>query len=62
MSRGGVSWPQPAQARRPFLTATEAPVTSTSPLPGLARFNALEESAARAALHEACASTAWGDR
>ncbi|MDW4908678.1 2-oxo-4-hydroxy-4-carboxy-5-ureidoimidazoline decarboxylase [Streptomyces sp. ADMS] len=27
---------------------------------GLARFNALEESAARAALHEACASAAWG--
>ncbi|MCQ9183475.1 2-oxo-4-hydroxy-4-carboxy-5-ureidoimidazoline decarboxylase [Streptomyces sp. IBSBF 2953] len=37
-------------------------MTSTSPLPGLARFNALEESAARAALHEACASTAWADR
>ncbi|MFC9289771.1 2-oxo-4-hydroxy-4-carboxy-5-ureidoimidazoline decarboxylase [Streptomyces sp. NPDC057052] len=34
-------------------------MTSTSPLPGLARFNALEESAARAALHEACASTTW---
>ncbi len=32
---------------------------STTP-GGLARFNALEESAARAALHEACASTAWG--
>ncbi|WP_333740920.1 2-oxo-4-hydroxy-4-carboxy-5-ureidoimidazoline decarboxylase [Streptomyces sp. IBSBF 2806] len=37
-------------------------MTSTSPLPGLARFNALEESAARAALHEACASTAWASR
>ncbi|MGW2981465.1 2-oxo-4-hydroxy-4-carboxy-5-ureidoimidazoline decarboxylase [Streptomyces humidus] len=37
-------------------------MTSTSPLPGLARFNALEESAARAALHEVCASTAWADR
>lgn len=39
--------------------ATEAPVTSTSTPPGLARFNALEESAARAALHEVCAATAW---
>ncbi|WP_069773712.1 2-oxo-4-hydroxy-4-carboxy-5-ureidoimidazoline decarboxylase [Streptomyces sp. LUP30] len=37
-------------------------MTSTSPLPGLARFNALEESAARAVLHEACASTAWASR
>lgn len=37
-------------------------MTSTSPLPGLARFNALEESAARAALHEACAATAWANR
>jgi 2-oxo-4-hydroxy-4-carboxy-5-ureidoimidazoline decarboxylase len=34
-------------------------VTSTSPPPGLARFNTLEETAAFAALHEACASTAW---
>ncbi|MFG2682339.1 2-oxo-4-hydroxy-4-carboxy-5-ureidoimidazoline decarboxylase [Streptomyces sp. NPDC048392] len=33
-------------------------MTSTS-ASGLARFNTLEESAARAALHEACASTAW---
>ncbi|WP_329414963.1 2-oxo-4-hydroxy-4-carboxy-5-ureidoimidazoline decarboxylase [Streptomyces sp. NBC_00704] len=37
-------------------------MTSTSPLPGLARFNALEESAARAALLEACASAAWASR
>ncbi|MFF1545421.1 2-oxo-4-hydroxy-4-carboxy-5-ureidoimidazoline decarboxylase [Streptomyces sp. NPDC058291] len=37
-------------------------MTSTSPLPGLARFNDLEESAARAALREACASTAWASR
>ncbi|MFI5794422.1 2-oxo-4-hydroxy-4-carboxy-5-ureidoimidazoline decarboxylase [Streptomyces sp. NPDC051677] len=37
-------------------------MTSTSTPPGLARFNALEESAARAALHEACASTAWANR
>ncbi|MDR6977765.1 2-oxo-4-hydroxy-4-carboxy-5-ureidoimidazoline decarboxylase [Streptomyces sp. 3330] len=37
-------------------------MTSTSPPPGLARFNELEESAARAALHEACASTAWAAR
>ncbi|MET9905567.1 2-oxo-4-hydroxy-4-carboxy-5-ureidoimidazoline decarboxylase [Streptomyces sp. NPDC006476] len=34
-------------------------MTSTSTPPGLARFNALEERAAYAALHEACASTAW---
>ncbi|MEU2777110.1 2-oxo-4-hydroxy-4-carboxy-5-ureidoimidazoline decarboxylase [Streptomyces sp. NPDC007162] len=34
-------------------------MTSTSTPPGLARFNALEELAAAAALHEACASTAW---
>ena len=31
---------------------------NTTP-PGLARFNALEEHAAHAALHEVCASTAW---
>jgi 2-oxo-4-hydroxy-4-carboxy-5-ureidoimidazoline decarboxylase len=37
-------------------------VTSTSPPPGLARFNGLEESAARAALIEVCASAAWADR
>jgi 2-oxo-4-hydroxy-4-carboxy-5-ureidoimidazoline decarboxylase len=37
-------------------------VTSTSTPPGLARFNALEEHAALAALHEACASTAWARR
>ncbi|MFJ8079830.1 2-oxo-4-hydroxy-4-carboxy-5-ureidoimidazoline decarboxylase [Streptomyces sp. NPDC096205] len=37
-------------------------MTSTSTPPGLARFNALEEHAASAALHEACASTAWGRR
>ncbi|WP_406724752.1 2-oxo-4-hydroxy-4-carboxy-5-ureidoimidazoline decarboxylase [Streptomyces sp. GD-15H] len=37
-------------------------MTSTSTPPGLARFNALEESAALAALHEACASTAWARR
>jgi 2-oxo-4-hydroxy-4-carboxy-5-ureidoimidazoline decarboxylase len=44
-------------------TATEAPVTSTStPPPGLTRFNALEEPAAFAALHEACASTTWAKR
>ncbi|MFI6245468.1 2-oxo-4-hydroxy-4-carboxy-5-ureidoimidazoline decarboxylase [Streptomyces sp. NPDC051016] len=34
-------------------------MTATSTPPGLARFNDLEERAARAALHEACASTAW---
>ncbi|GGZ98091.1 2-oxo-4-hydroxy-4-carboxy-5-ureidoimidazoline decarboxylase [Streptomyces echinoruber] len=37
-------------------------MTSTSPPPGLARFNALAEAAARAALHEVCASRAWGER
>jgi 2-oxo-4-hydroxy-4-carboxy-5-ureidoimidazoline decarboxylase len=37
-------------------------VTSNSTPPGLARFNALEEHAALAALHEACASTAWAKR
>ncbi|MFH8798734.1 2-oxo-4-hydroxy-4-carboxy-5-ureidoimidazoline decarboxylase [Streptomyces sp. NPDC017936] len=37
-------------------------MTSTSPPAGLTRLNALEESAARAVLHEACACTAWVDR
>jgi 2-oxo-4-hydroxy-4-carboxy-5-ureidoimidazoline decarboxylase len=37
-------------------------VTSTSTPPGLARFNALEEHAAFAALHGACAATAWVKR
>ncbi|WP_030869800.1 2-oxo-4-hydroxy-4-carboxy-5-ureidoimidazoline decarboxylase [Streptomyces sp. NRRL S-37] len=37
-------------------------MTSTSTSPGLVRFNALEEHAALAALHEACASTAWARR
>ncbi|MFC9132766.1 2-oxo-4-hydroxy-4-carboxy-5-ureidoimidazoline decarboxylase [Streptomyces sp. NPDC057099] len=37
-------------------------MTSPSTPPGLARFNTVEEHAARAALHEACASTAWGRR
>ncbi|MFF4396512.1 2-oxo-4-hydroxy-4-carboxy-5-ureidoimidazoline decarboxylase [Streptomyces sp. NPDC001480] len=37
-------------------------MTSTSPPPGLARFNALEEHAAFAALHDACASTVWAGR
>ncbi|WP_089107145.1 2-oxo-4-hydroxy-4-carboxy-5-ureidoimidazoline decarboxylase [Streptomyces hyaluromycini] len=37
-------------------------MTSTSTPPGLARFNELEERAALAALHEACASTAWARR
>jgi 2-oxo-4-hydroxy-4-carboxy-5-ureidoimidazoline decarboxylase len=31
-------------------------------MPGLTRFNALEEYAAAAALHEACASVEWGRR
>ncbi|MFJ8198485.1 2-oxo-4-hydroxy-4-carboxy-5-ureidoimidazoline decarboxylase [Streptomyces sp. NPDC096152] len=37
-------------------------MTSTATPPGLARLNALEEPAARAALHQVCASTAWGGR
>ncbi len=37
-------------------------MTSTSTPPGLTRFNALEEHAAFAVLHEACASTAWAKR
>ncbi|MER5789737.1 2-oxo-4-hydroxy-4-carboxy-5-ureidoimidazoline decarboxylase [Streptomyces sp. NPDC001980] len=37
-------------------------MTSTSTPPGLARFNDLEEHAAFAALHEACASTTWARR
>ncbi|MEU6916247.1 2-oxo-4-hydroxy-4-carboxy-5-ureidoimidazoline decarboxylase [Streptomyces olindensis] len=37
-------------------------MTSTSTPPGLARFNALEEHAALAALHEVCASSAWARR
>jgi 2-oxo-4-hydroxy-4-carboxy-5-ureidoimidazoline decarboxylase len=37
-------------------------VTSRPSTPGLARFNALEEHAATAALHEVCASAAWGRR
>lgn len=36
-------------------------MTPSSP-PGLARFNALEEHAARTALHEACACAAWVER
>ncbi|MDX3639844.1 2-oxo-4-hydroxy-4-carboxy-5-ureidoimidazoline decarboxylase [Streptomyces sp. MB09-02B] len=37
-------------------------MTSRTSTPGLARFNALEEHAAAAALHEACASAKWGRR
>ncbi|MEV8334381.1 2-oxo-4-hydroxy-4-carboxy-5-ureidoimidazoline decarboxylase [Streptomyces niveus] len=33
---------------------------TTDPPPGLTRFNTSSDSAARAALHEVCASTAWG--
>ncbi|GGP98204.1 2-oxo-4-hydroxy-4-carboxy-5-ureidoimidazoline decarboxylase [Streptomyces pseudogriseolus] len=51
----------PVRSTRPF-AATEAPVTSTAPPPGLARFNALEEHAARTALLEVCASAAWARR
>ncbi|MDX3380754.1 2-oxo-4-hydroxy-4-carboxy-5-ureidoimidazoline decarboxylase [Streptomyces niveiscabiei] len=34
----------------------------TPPPPGLTRFNTLPEAAARAALHEVCAATAWTAR
>ncbi|MGW2779759.1 2-oxo-4-hydroxy-4-carboxy-5-ureidoimidazoline decarboxylase [Streptomyces populi] len=37
-------------------------MTSSTASGGLARFNALEESAARAVLHEVCASRAWAER
>ncbi|MFF3942407.1 2-oxo-4-hydroxy-4-carboxy-5-ureidoimidazoline decarboxylase [Streptomyces phaeofaciens] len=37
-------------------------MTSTSTPSGLARFNGLEESVARATLLEACAARAWADR
>ncbi|MBB5930729.1 2-oxo-4-hydroxy-4-carboxy-5-ureidoimidazoline decarboxylase [Streptomyces echinatus] len=37
-------------------------MTSTSTPPGLSRFNDLEERAASAALHEACASSEWTRR
>ena len=37
-------------------------MTSTPTPPGLTRLNALEEQAARAELHEVCASTAWVER
>ncbi|MET8810721.1 2-oxo-4-hydroxy-4-carboxy-5-ureidoimidazoline decarboxylase [Streptomyces sp. NPDC004549] len=37
-------------------------MTSPATPPGLARFNALEEPAARAALHEVCAATEWTRR
>ncbi|WP_328505756.1 2-oxo-4-hydroxy-4-carboxy-5-ureidoimidazoline decarboxylase [Streptomyces sp. NBC_00391] len=37
-------------------------MTSRSSTPGLARFNTLEEHAATAALHDACASAEWGRR
>ncbi|WP_328394628.1 2-oxo-4-hydroxy-4-carboxy-5-ureidoimidazoline decarboxylase [Streptomyces sp. NBC_00390] len=36
-------------------------MTSTS-TPALARFNAFEDSTAQAALHEVCASSAWGSK
>ncbi|MGX1854508.1 2-oxo-4-hydroxy-4-carboxy-5-ureidoimidazoline decarboxylase [Streptomyces sp. NBC_01456] len=32
------------------------------PPPGLSRFNTADDEAARAALHEVCASRTWGDR
>ncbi|GAA5078107.1 2-oxo-4-hydroxy-4-carboxy-5-ureidoimidazoline decarboxylase [Streptomyces sp. SID10815] len=37
-------------------------MTTTSTPSGLARFNALPDDAARAALREACAATAWAER
>ncbi|MGZ9934242.1 2-oxo-4-hydroxy-4-carboxy-5-ureidoimidazoline decarboxylase [Streptomyces sp. NC-S4] len=35
---------------------------TSSPTPGLTRFNALDDSAATAELHEVCASSAWGSK
>ncbi|MFE0193871.1 2-oxo-4-hydroxy-4-carboxy-5-ureidoimidazoline decarboxylase [Streptomyces sp. NPDC058989] len=35
---------------------------SSSKTPGLTRFNTADDSTARAALHEVCASRAWGDK
>lgn len=37
-------------------------MTTTSTPPGLARFNALPKDAARAALRQVCASTAWAEQ
>ncbi|MGP4000476.1 2-oxo-4-hydroxy-4-carboxy-5-ureidoimidazoline decarboxylase [Streptomyces sp. 8N706] len=41
-------------------STSSSPSTPSAPSPGLARFNTSEDGAARAALHEVCASTAWG--
>lgn len=35
---------------------------TSSPTPGLTRFNTLDDSAAAAELHEVCASSAWGGK
>lgn len=35
---------------------------TSRPMPGLSRFNTLQENAAGAALHEVCASSAWGSK
>ncbi|MEU5811513.1 MULTISPECIES: 2-oxo-4-hydroxy-4-carboxy-5-ureidoimidazoline decarboxylase [unclassified Streptomyces] len=35
---------------------------TSSPTPGLSRFNTLDDAAAAAELHEVCASAAWGGR
>ncbi|MEV6394399.1 2-oxo-4-hydroxy-4-carboxy-5-ureidoimidazoline decarboxylase [Streptomyces sp. NPDC051907] len=35
---------------------------TSSPPPGLARFNTSDDSAAQTALHEVCASSAWGSK
>ncbi|MET9961958.1 2-oxo-4-hydroxy-4-carboxy-5-ureidoimidazoline decarboxylase [Streptomyces sp. NPDC006326] len=35
---------------------------TSSPTPGLTRFNTLDDSAATAELHEVCASSAWGSK
>ncbi|MEU6658287.1 2-oxo-4-hydroxy-4-carboxy-5-ureidoimidazoline decarboxylase [Streptomyces sp. NPDC046821] len=35
---------------------------TSRPMPGLSRFNTLPETAAGAALHEVCASSAWGSK
>ncbi|MFC9529490.1 2-oxo-4-hydroxy-4-carboxy-5-ureidoimidazoline decarboxylase [Streptomyces sp. NPDC056975] len=35
---------------------------TSRPMPGLSRFNTLQENVASAALHEVCASSAWGSK
>jgi 2-oxo-4-hydroxy-4-carboxy-5-ureidoimidazoline decarboxylase len=57
MLRRALAIRSPTDAQRK--KATEAPVTLSS-TPGLARFNTLADDEATTALHEVCASAAWG--